>query len=330
MFCAEPYSLAPVATPNAAPAPSEQNAGDFPPSGGGVLLRQKLHLLLQQHAPVGLNTEGKLAKCLSAALHNPGSLFRAELALRCAYVHDFGARGAESLACALEYFHVASLLLDDLPIMDDSMERRGLICPHLLFGEGTTLLAALALITRAYGLLGDAISSFPLERHRLAHALIERCLGVAGIVNGQARDIGFHAGTRRGPETTQIALQKTVPLIELALVLPAVLAGASTARRRKLRRVSICWGLLYQGIDDISDVLLTVEASGKSSGRDQALGRPNVVRQIGRVRANRYLDRLEGVARACIDGLLKDDDRFEFLCSFQESLAQRRAALPAE
>jgi geranylgeranyl pyrophosphate synthase len=327
MSCPETYL--PVAH-TVSTAASSLNAGASHPLNANAPLQRKLQALLLRHAPLGPNTESNLAKCLTATLSNPGSLFRAELSYRCAGVHDFSAAHAGAMAAALEYFHVASLLLDDLPAMDDSLERRGQICPHLLFGEATALLAALALITRAYGLLAQVTAEFPAERSTAAHALVERSVGVAGVVNGQARDIAFQIAGAKVLRTQQVALQKTVPLIELALALPALLAGASAMRRRELRRLSVCWGLSYQGIDDISDVVLSANRSGKTAGRDEALQRPNVLRQIGRVRVDRYLSRLERIAQHSIYLLKLDDARFAFLDPFQQALAGRRAALPQE
>lgn len=289
--------------------------------------RQRFLRLLQQHGPQGSHTETRLAKCLTAALSNPGGLFRVELAYHAAIAHGMESSLAEKLSCALEYFHISSLLLDDLPVMDDSMERRGQICPHLLFGEGTAILSSLALIVRAYALLGEAIGSAPADRQPVAHAFVERCLGIAGIVNGQARDLGFHAATPRGLEAQQIALQKTVPLIELALVLPGMIAGASRQRLRHLRRLSICWGLWYQAMDDMADIALPTDVSGKTSDRDRLLGRPNVVHQLGRTRTRRYLDRLAAVAGTCVETLASEDHDLAILRSLHAAILQRRAAL---
>jgi geranylgeranyl pyrophosphate synthase len=289
--------------------------------------RSKFLRLLQRFAPQDAHTETRLAKCITAALSNPGGLFRVELAYHAAVAHGVAPGLAEKLSCALEYFHIASLLLDDLPMMDDSMERRGQICPHLLFGEGTAILASLALIVRAYALLGEVIVSAPGDRQSSAHFLVERCLGVAGIVNGQARDLGFHAAVQRSLEARQIALQKTVPLIEMALVLPGMIGGASRQRLHHLRRLSVCWGLLYQAMDDLADVALPSEVSGKTPGRDRQLGRPNVVHQLGRARTASYLDRLFAIAGACVEALVGEERGLAILRDLHAGLLQRRAAL---
>jgi len=120
------------------------------------------------------------------------------------------------------------------------------------------------------------------------------------LVNGQALDLEFREAQDRGAGPRRIALQKTAPLIALALALPALLAGADASSLRRLRRLSICWGLLYQGIDDAADVVFNSRESGKSSGRDAALGRPNVFRSLGQAGAFQYLDRLIHVAHGFV------------------------------
>jgi geranylgeranyl diphosphate synthase type II len=289
---------------------------------------RQLLALLKKNAPVGRQTEEKLSKCIIAAIDNPGGLFRAELAHRMAEAFGLCHRQSESIACAVEYFHIASLLLDDLPTMDDSMERRGRICPHLLYGEGTAILAALGLITRAYALFGGSIARSPRQNQQPAHECLERCLGSRGIVNGQARDLASPKELQSGRYASSVALQKTVPLIALALLMPALLAGASAGALLKLRRLAVCWGLFYQGVDDLTDILASTRFSGKTSGRDQPLGRPNIARQLGIGGAGRYLDRLIGISEESVARLIATSPQLEFLTKFHSLLARRRDALP--
>jgi len=289
---------------------------------------RQLVALLKKNAPVSMQTEEKLCKCIMGAIDNPGGLFRAELAQRMAGALGLGLRQCDSIACAVEYFHIASLLLDDLPAMDDSMERRGRICPHLLYGEGTTILAALGLITRAYGLLGAAITLSPQQYQEPAHECLERCLGSRGVVNGQARDLGSPKVLDRGRYAAAVALQKTAPLIVLPLLLPAILAGADTRSLVMLRRLAVSWGLFYQGVDDLADIVAATRFSGKTAGRDQPLGRPNIARQLGIDGAGHYLDRLIGISETSVARLTAASPELEFLTKFQSLLARRRDALP--
>jgi len=284
--------------------------------------------LLKKNAPLSSKIDPKLGRVIAAVLENSGSLFRAELTLATAEACGLEEAHAESLASGLEYFHVASLLFDDLPFMDDSSLRRGAICVHLLYGEGLTTLAALAFITRAYALIGVAVAAAPASRQAPALALVERCLGTTGMLNGQARDLHFPAGNCEAREVIAVALAKTVPLIQLALLLPALLAGLGPVEQRILRRLSVCWGLFYQGVDDLKDLLGSTEVHGKSAHQDQRLGRPNVAHQFGLNRTGDYLRRLARIAHRCCVTLAAMNARFACLQPMQQLLVSRWQQLP--
>lgn len=52
-------------------------------------------------------------------------------------------------AAAMEMLHAASLVLDDLPCMDDASTRRGRPCTHVAFGEATAILCATTMVAAA-------------------------------------------------------------------------------------------------------------------------------------------------------------------------------------
>ncbi|MGD9896021.1 MAG: polyprenyl synthetase family protein [Candidatus Methylacidiphilaceae bacterium] len=261
--------------------------------------------------------QSSLRAAILGSLTNPGSLFRAQLAYGAMTAVGFSTDLAEKFACAVEYLHVASLFLDDLPCMDDSRERRGRICLHLLHGEPTAILGSLALITRAYALLGDVISRIPVQRQPAAHRILDRSLGSAGIVNGQAQDLAYRPGG--GREVLRIALGKTVPLIRLALGFPCFAANVPGRQRLLLHRISVYWGLLYQGIDDVQDAS---EPSAFGRGRDPRLRRPNLLHAVGREATTALLVRLSSLAEQAVD-LCARDRRFLFLKAVQQAISER-------
>jgi geranylgeranyl diphosphate synthase type II len=59
-------------------------------------------------------------------------------------------------ALAIEYFHTASLIADDLPCMDNDSIRRNKPSLHVAFGETIALLASYALISEAYKKIHEA------------------------------------------------------------------------------------------------------------------------------------------------------------------------------
>jgi len=243
----------------------------------------------------------RLRAVVADVLDHPGSLARAQLAHGLGVRRGLPAERALKLAVAVEYFHSASLIFDDMPSMDDAAERRGRPCPHVVHGEAAATLGALALITRAYALLWEAIDEEPGSR-RAAAALVGECLGIAGILDGQARDVHFRR--EASPEgVAEVAVAKTVPLIRLAMVLPAVVAGEGAETLDRLERLAAAWGLAYQILDDFKDRLLGSEESGKTAGRDAGLGRPNLPDLAGPQPAFARLQRLLAEARAVLDAL---------------------------
>lgn len=220
-------------------------------------------------------------QALRDVLRHPGSMLRPRIAFQLAVARGCPRSLALQLAVALEYFHTASLLLDDLPSMDDAATRRGRPCVHTSHGESAAILAALALVNRAYALAWSAAEAAPPEARRPALLYLERQLGLSGLLLGQSLDLHFHAAPATLAAAERVARGKTVPLIALPIVFPALLFAAPPRHVQLLQRLSLCWGLAYQLADDLKDVLHSSAQAGKSTARDAALGRPNIALLLG-------------------------------------------------
>ncbi len=264
-------------------------------------------------------------------LDNPGSLVRPKLVFQDGHrVRDRDPDPAPGTCCRLHSsdFHTASLLFDDLPCMDNAEERRGVLCTHLVFGEESAILTALALINRAYALTWRAVAGCAQSRQMRALALVENCLGVGGLLNGQSFDLHYAALPRTLETTERIARGKTVSLIRLTLGLPAMLGGASARELQQIERIALFWGLGYQIVDDLKDVLQTVEQTGKDiAARDALLDRPNIAVAIGFNGAVRRLTRLINLGdRALLRRLVADQARkLDFLERLRGELQEELA-----
>ena len=256
------------------------------------LNQKNLKNTLADYLPLPSDTDPHLKAALETVLHNPGSLVRPEIVAKMFAAYSLPSAHATELGIALEYFHTASLLFDDLPCMDDAQERRGAPCVHIQFGEAEAILASLALINKAYGLTWRAIAGCGPDHQIEALAYVEKYLGVGGLLNGQSMDLNYASLPNDHQTTERIAMSKTVSLIRLTLVLPGMLGGASAAELQLLERVAICWGLSYQIVDDLKDVLHTPAESGKTGSRDASLGRPNIALVAGVPNAAERLTRL--------------------------------------
>lgn len=222
---------------------------------------------------VGPGVEPRLAGAVADTASRPGSLWRLQLAWAVARAEGLADAVALDLAAGVEAFHVASLLFDDLPAMDDAATRRGAPCVHRVHGEAAAILAGLAFVHRGYARIWRALDPAPEAVRRDARALVEECLGLTGILDGQARDLAGAPFAPDAREAARRAAGKTVPLLRLALVLPALVAVAPAPRRRALDRLAAAWGLAYQILDDLGDL------AGSES--DLASGRANFAVTVG-------------------------------------------------
>jgi geranylgeranyl pyrophosphate synthase len=259
-------------------------------------------------------------EALRHVLDNPGSLVRPRMVFQVATAYGLDAAAAKDLAIALEYFHTASLLFDDLPCMDNASERRGVPCVHLAFGETGAILAALALINRAYALIWRAVSGSSPHVQSRALAYIEQCLGLEGLLNGQSLDLHYATLPHNRETTEKIARGKTVSLIRLTLVLPAMLGGASAREIQLLERIALYWGLGYQMVDDLKDVLGSAAEAGKTVARDMLLDRPNVASAMGVSGAVERLTRFIHMGDRTLHRLLKSRLGLSFLGRLRSDL----------
>ncbi len=270
--------------------------------------------------PLPAHLDPNLDAALRHVLSNPGSLVRPRMVLDVAMAYGMDAESANSLAVALEYFHTASLIFDDLPCMDNALQRRGAPCAHVASGEAGAILAALALINRAYALTWQALAGCPRERQPQVMAYLEHRLGVDGLLNGQSLDLHYSTLPHSRETTERIAQGKTVSLIRLTLILPAMLGGAPAREIQLLERIAACWGLGYQIVDDLKDVLQSVDETGKTAARDVLLDRPNIAAAIGVPGAVERLTRLMELGDLALGRLLVKRPALCFLGKLRSDL----------
>src|SRR3954454_1294069 len=103
----------------------------------------------------------RLNRALRYALFPGGKRMRPALVLLSAEICGAKAGAALAAATAVEFLNVASLILDDLPAMDDAATRRGFPTVHTVFGEDMALLASIALMNDAYAMFADVPSLLP-------------------------------------------------------------------------------------------------------------------------------------------------------------------------
>jgi geranylgeranyl diphosphate synthase, type II len=208
-------------------------------------------------APPHIETE--FNEALEYALFPGGKRLRPVLTLLGAEIVGGSAKSVLPAAIAVEFIHSSSLIFDDLPCMDNSVERRGKPALHEKYGEGLAILGALGLLNASYALVFVNHLQQP-ERAIQAHAEIVECVGASGMVGGQSIDLAL----AKGAASTEFSEKdyafessrnlKTSALIRLALRVGAILAGADYLQLNALSRFSELLGDAYQLGDDLLDL----------------------------------------------------------------------------
>jgi geranylgeranyl pyrophosphate synthase len=153
-------------------------------------------------------------------------------------------------------------------------------------------------------------------------AYIELLLGVSGLLNGQSLDLHYATLPHDRETTERIARGKTVSLIRLTLVLPAMLGNAAERELQLLERIALYWGMAYQMVDDLKDVLDSQAKAGKTVARDLLLDRPNSASAMGIPGAIKRLTRFIDLGDSTLARLLQARLGLSFLGNLRSGLEE--------
>jgi geranylgeranyl pyrophosphate synthase len=237
---------------------------------------------------------------MRAALLSRGKRIRALVAIAAGKLF----RGADEplldFGAALEAVHAASLVFDDLPSMDDATLRRGVPALHLQFGEATAVLAAIALMNRAYEIVAGCPTLPPPVKARLVSELSAAC-GEPGSCRGQEADLSSDPARATLDDLERIHALKTGALFVAAARGGAVAARASEEEIEAVTRYAKNLGLAFQIVDDLLE-----ETGGPSDTGKRAHGdghRANFAKIVGRETASAIAAELTEAAARSIEPL---------------------------
>jgi geranylgeranyl diphosphate synthase type II len=250
-----------------------------------TLHQPMIEAALEQSLPLSARHGAeRLNEALRAAVFPGGKRWRPILTLLGTMTAGGAAQPALPIACAIEFLHTSSLILDDLPAMDDAKLRRGRAALHLTYGEGLALLAALALLNQAFALLASGGEARAGTSRLITEAA--RCIGPDGMIGGQAADLDIRAS--RGNSHALASRQlKTTALARLTIIAGAIASGADEQDVSALARYGDCLGAAYQICDDLLDELGESATIGKNVGQDARHLRSTFTAQFGAEGARR-------------------------------------------
>lgn len=239
-----------------------------------TLLGEQVSARLPALLPAPTVRPERVHEAMHYALTSPGKRLRPVLTLTVAELLGAGERKRPAvldISCAIEMVHACSLILDDMPMMDDARLRRGRPTTHLVYGDDVAALASFALLNRATALVASRAVALRLHRYTsedLVHHLTD-AVGSDGLIGGQALDLEERGTSSDLDRLEFIHSHKTGALFCCAAELGAM---AADARRRELAAVTRFaknLGLAFQITDDLLDVLATEQETGKDSGQDR-------------------------------------------------------------
>lgn len=207
----------------------------------------------------------RVQQSMAYTLHAPSKRVRPVLTMLAAELCGGAQARALAAATAMEMVHASSLILDDLPCMDDAPLRRGRPTNHREFGEAFAILAAFGLLNLSFETLGREYES--ALSARLTSVLAE-AVGLDGLIGGQAADLLATDRQIDFDVLERIHRGKTGALFCAAATSGALTAGAGPDAIAALAAFAKNLGLAFQIIDDLLDVDGDPAATGKAVRED--------------------------------------------------------------
>jgi geranylgeranyl pyrophosphate synthase len=271
--------------------------------------RQRLEAALGDWLPVSAapGTE-RFNEALRYAMFPGGKRLRPHLTLIGSALGGASDEQALKLSCAIEFIHTSSLILDDLPGMDDAELRRNSPTLHVVYGEGMAVLVALALLNQAYALFaGSARDGEQAERLPRLIREVSGCVGSAGMIAGQAAELSL-SGARSEDSIPHSCELKTTALMRLMMIAGGIVCGAPEPDIAALATFGESLGKAYQIYDDLADKLGDHHTTGKSVGQDVRHRRPTMVKGLSSEDVRKLVSEVVETGK---DGLARFGDRRE-------------------
>jgi geranylgeranyl diphosphate synthase type II len=205
---------------------------------------------LERVTPADARRPQALHHAMRYTLLAPSKRVRAVLTLLAAEVCGSPDR-ALPVAAAIELVHASSLILDDLPALDNADLRRGRPSNHVAHGEAMALMAAFNLFNLAFATI--ARSYEPSLASELT-ALIAEAVGSEGLIGGEVEDLLATESSISFDALELIHRWKTGSLFVAAAVAGALTAGARAEQVSALSAYAKNLGLAFQIVDDLLDV----------------------------------------------------------------------------
>ena len=222
-----------------------------------------------------------LLQPMKYGIFSGGKRFRSAIIVNTGKIYDIDYKKLIIIGSAIECIHSYSLIHDDLPSMDNDELRRGKLAVHKKFNEFTAILAGNSLLTLAFEILsGDDLKLSQNYKNQLIKTL-SICAGHSGLAGGQYFDLTFENKNISKKNIIKMQKKKTGELFGFCCESIAIIKGANSTKRKKLKEIGMNIGLLFQIVDDLIDYKGDSMIVGKPTKRDEKKGKATLVHLLG-------------------------------------------------
>lgn len=277
--------------------------------------------VLKKYLPREEGFQIRAAQAMNYSAMAGGKRLRPVLMRECFLL--FGGEGelVEPFMAALEMIHNYSLVHDDLPAMDNDEYRRGRETTWKVYGDGMAVLAGDGLLNLAYETAASAFDQATdlqtMRRAAQALKVLGNRAGLGGMIGGQCADIEAESAQNVTEEALLfIHENKTAALIQAAMMIGAILAGADQKAVEAMERAAYLIGIAFQIKDDILDVTSSQEVLGKPVGSDERNHKLTFVSLHGLKKAEEEVEKMSREALKILTSFERRNEFLEELVSF--------------
>jgi len=242
----------------------------------------------------------KLHDAMWYCMVDGGKRIRAIMMLAIADLVKFPLDEILDSAAGIEMVHTSTLILDDLPSMDDALLRRGKPALHRIEGEATAVLLANVLLIEGIGLIFKNMARSVKGTDELVKLTTEilSAIGKDGIMLGQFLDLTLSNKEIKLKEVEDIHRRKTAALFEASAKIAAAVSGLSSGEFKAVQNYAHYLGMAFQ----VSDDFLAVEGSASNTGKIPLTKdkRPNFIAVCGK---NDARQRLNGYIKKAVESI---------------------------
>ncbi len=231
--------------------------------------KTKIDDFIEKSLPPSSDLPSILIQAMQYGILNGGKRIRPVVTLAVSNIFKGREDRVLPAACAVEFVHSSSLILDDLPCMDNALMRRGKETCHRVFGEDIAILTAFGLLNQAFYLL-TTLKEKGVKDKVITNMirLLSDAIGPEGLIAGQTIDL-----TSKRPIDFELLeymhSKKTGALFQASALFGAILSNANENEIEAIKNYSKNLGLAFQIKDDILDEEGDPKKMGKERSKDR-------------------------------------------------------------